>query len=450
MQALKLNPGLHISVTPTKPNPGAEYAKEDSFERSIESRTPLVNMAVQPRAFDQDPGFQGSRESISLGAGLGNVPGKPLPLVILIEDSVEAMDAVEDAMEEVNRSLPSVTPKPSTKKVTSNRKALRCDVASTKASLPRAAAAQITTTTGSILKSSGAIAHPRSQIGNPTLAQKSTQRRSASIPQRKPSSEYYSDETVRAEIPRKPNVEYHKSVKRVSSLQKPPFRPIRSKKPTTRPSFELPGDAIARKLKERREERSAQQESLTFGGNEKIPPRRVSHASPVVKMTATAKARLSLARGESIRQPGTIPSQSMVPSKKTDVKAACGALNPGNKPPEKAAPSVFSRRIPSQSKVLCIKPSEAADRSALQATSGPQTNRGKAIFERARLLVEEREMARKKKEDTAKKAREDAKESGRQASREWAAKQRLKKLVIESRASPTPLEVATLSLALAK
>lgn len=75
---------------------------------------------------------------MSPGAGLGNVPGKPLPLVILIEDSVEAMNAVEDAMEEVDRSLPSVTSKPSTKKVTSNRKALRCDVASTKVSLLRA------------------------------------------------------------------------------------------------------------------------------------------------------------------------------------------------------------------------------------------------------------------------------------------------------------------------
>jgi hypothetical protein len=57
--------------------------------------------------------------------------------------------------------------------------------------------------------------------------------------------------------------------------------------------------------------------------------------------------------------------------------------------------------------------------------------RGKEVFNRNRVELDERERARKEKEEAARRARAEAAERGRIASREWAEKQRMKKMAVE-------------------
>lgn len=67
-----------------------------------------------------------------------------------------------------------------------------------------------------------------------------------------------------------------------------------------------------------------------------------------------------------------------------------------------------------------------AELSALDLAQ--QRIRGKEIFNRVKVEQDERERAKKDREEAARKARAEAAERGRIASREWAEKQRLKKL----------------------
>lgn len=73
---------------------------------------------------------------------------------------------------------------------------------------------------------------------------------------------------------------------------------VKSTKPPTRSSFELPGDAVARKLKERREERLKQQDEAGAHQQKDCRSRTVRLSSaPTVRPTATSRARISLAQG---------------------------------------------------------------------------------------------------------------------------------------------------------
>lgn len=60
--------------------------------------------------------------------------------------------------------------------------------------------------------------------------------------------------------------------------------------------------------------------------------------------------------------------------------------------------------------------------------NGSGTAKGKEVFNRVAQAKSAAEKEKREKEDAAKKARAAAAERGRQASRDWAEKQRLKKL----------------------
>ena len=63
-----------------------------------------------------------------------------------------------------------------------------------------------------------------------------------------------------------------------------------------------------------------------------------------------------------------------------------------------------------------------------------QTARGREVFNRNRNATQEIERVRKEKEEAAKKARVDAAERGRLASRQWAEKQKARKVSAEKEA----------------
>lgn len=302
----------------------------------------------------------------------------PSKAITRIEDSVEAIDAFEEAIEMVGESIPAIPEGPrSPKKVTKAEDASHMPIENNKAG---------------------------SNDSNHSVPTKSAR-----------PSNFKTRMTTRATS--KTATTPAKS-KRISSIHSPPFQPTKSTKPPTRSNFELPGEAVARKLKEQREARLKREE--VEPAKKPVLRNRPARQVPVVRQTTTSSARLSLA--------------------KADVKKA-GPLR---------ASVDNNKRLSTLSQVKRTRLSHSANASGMSTNAGPSTNatgtsrlsisvsdaaqlklRGKEVFNRNRVELDERARARKEKEEAARKARAEAAERGRIASREWAEKQRMKKLAVE-------------------
>ncbi|KAL9006760.1 MAG: hypothetical protein Q9188_000538 [Gyalolechia gomerana] len=358
----------------------------------------------------------------------------PVKAAMRPEDSIEAMDKLEDEIEEVGDLIPAANgsdqspkesgrrgkttaagkPRPSSKNTDAAK--LRNSSTSRKISLevnPKAAA----------LLAKGAAVHP-SVLAEPDVRKVDSKDRQVS------DSSIISEKASAA------------AKKRISSVHKAPFVPAKSTKPPTRSNFELPGEAVARKLKEAREGRIRREEE----GEPKKPafkarPVRLSQA-PVVKPTATSRARISMARGE-IPAPSAVKEATLKP-KTTPRPSAVSAASVGerlstlsvSKRPA-PAPANSSARVtrglkdgPTDTKVVTAKPAmQSTVRQSISNTDAAQLKaKGKEVFNRGKVEQDERDRMRKDKEEAAKKARAEAAERGRIASREWAEKQKAKKM----------------------
>lgn len=423
-----------LTPTPTTPCLGSELHKanermtsdgkdeqEDSFVAKIESRTPLrmtnsEKIEVPHNAdSDKDDSFV---EQIKART--------PAKRISRIEDSVEALDALEEEIEMVGGLIPaSGDGLPSSVKAKKQAKPqLTVTDSNFKGSMrtknngahqKKVGVKRTSTAVGPAVAAPNPRARPRAdqKPGTTTQAPKSTLN----------TGQAASQAVLK---------------KRVSSIHKAPFQPLKSTKPPTRPNFELPGDAIAQKLKEKREERSKHEvDEAAKPRVFKARPVRLSHA-PEVKLTAATKARLSMARGELINRTG--PSNGPDKSKPVARPSALATTSPNKRlstlsvskrstqPTNASArltrgPSLnvsTSLRAPS---VLGVnRPAPTAEESAHQKM------KGKEVFGRTRAEILEREKAKKEKEDAARKARADAAERGRIASRAWAEKQKARKL----------------------
>ncbi|KAH8730094.1 hypothetical protein GQ44DRAFT_607306 [Phaeosphaeriaceae sp. PMI808] len=190
---------------------------------------------------------------------------------------------------------------------------------------------------------------------------------------------------------------------------------VKSSKPPTKASFQLPGEAIAARLKAQREERQKREEEAE----------------------AAKKAAASKPRPVSIRKPLTLPTRT----------AQQGVTIPPPPPnAENVAPAplrssststIASKRNSiqlSRSTSVSTTASKASNRNSLlitKATVTPvdaaqQKIKGREVFNRDKIEKEAKEYERREKEDAAKQARAQAAERGRIASREWAEKQRRK------------------------
>ena len=402
--------------------------KEDSFIAKIESRTPL-KMANSERIgtpskaeSDKDDSFV---EQIK-----ARTPGKRISR---IEDSVEAIDALEEEIEKVGGLIPAGAN------------------GSSSHDKPKKQAKPQSTTIES--KSSGRLKTVRSDAHQKAVE---ARRQSTFVkpPESKPSSvasvkrarlsrgaalsSHTASEATGLTDRKGPAASHAVPKKRISSVHKAPFQPTKSTKPPTRPNFELPGEAIARKLKEQREERSKCEEDEAAKPRVfKARPVRQSHA-PAVKLTATTKARLSMAKGERLdnSKPAARPTSMATasPNKRLSTlsvpKRSTPPIARRSTPPfaNGAArlirgPSLnASTTIRAPSALGANRPAPTAEESALQKL------KGKEVFGRTRAEIADREKAKKEKEDAARKARADAAERGRIASRAWAEKQKAKKL----------------------
>ncbi|KAH6838410.1 hypothetical protein BKA58DRAFT_415503 [Alternaria rosae] len=179
----------------------------------------------------------------------------------------------------------------------------------------------------------------------------------------------------------------------------------KSTKALTKATFELPGSAVAEKLRIKKEERLKRMEE-----------------AEAAKKEAALKARQA-----PVRKPVTVPIRQQ-PS-------------PQPQPQQQAqrAPSLASKRSPmslSQTSVLNPAlhrlPRQIATvlsfprLSSRPSTPAQQKVKGREVFHRDRMEKEARERERREKEEAAKRARAEAAERGRIASREWAERQRKK------------------------
>ena len=374
--------------------------EEDSFVKQIKSRTP------------------GKRHS-------------------RIEDSVEALDALEEEIEKFGGLIPEPTDLKSPAKTKKQTKG-PINITNTKPN--GSSKIKKSTTLAAKADSRSPVKSARPSVSKPVTQSPMIRKTGPSLGD-DPSLEHEAKTQKAEPTPRvDPSTSQAALKKRVSSVHKAPFQPAKSTKPPTRAAFELPGDAISRKLKEQREERlKREEEEKSKQRMFKARPIRRSEA-PEVKLTAAAKARLSMARGEPVN-PNAAKNEVLNPS----LSACRGSLAAAGKnkrlsslsvakrsaDPPSANSSAHATRVPSLnastinrklSGPSAPRPAPTADNLAHQKV------RGKEVFGRAKVEIQERENAKKEKEEAAKKARAEAAERGRIASRAWAEQQKLKKL----------------------
>ncbi|MCJ1456563.1 hypothetical protein MMC28_006924 [Mycoblastus sanguinarius] len=434
-------PTPHIDHEIPKPDDNTKISaenapQEDSFVVKVESRTPARVTNVEETNVQKTD--DSDKEDSFVEQIKTRTPGKR---VSRIEDSVEALDALEEEIEKVDGSLPNATrnlqsPAKAKKKAKLQPGVLRSkknDSLTTKKATNDPANAETE-------KPSSNVRSKTSRLSAQPTIKKSRHPASLAPSKREPGFSGPGSEPITSNPRAAPK-------KRVSSVHKAPFQPVKSTKPPTRAAFELPGDAISRKLKERREERlKREEEEKSKQKVFKARPVRLSQA-PEVKLTAATKARLSIAKGDSIA-----PIKTANISSKTRMSVGPGSTTTAgtnkrlstlsvakrsSKPPANlpTLPSANSSakvpRAPSLNAVAGTRAPSALGTNRPAPTAedlAHQKSKGKEVFARPRAEIQEREKAKKEKEEAAKKARAEAAERGRVASREWAEKQKLKKM----------------------
>ena len=368
-----------------------------------------------------------------------------------IEDSVEALDALEEEIEKVGGLIPEPTNvKSPTKPELQIKSPIKAEDSkrATTQKLKKQSASTVKPDSKKP-KTSVRPAVPRTSMQPPAAKKVNGPSAIATNQKREAATKNPVNSPVVAPKPSQAALK-----KRVSSIHKAPFQPVKSTKPPTRSTFELPGDSVARKLKEQREERMKREvEEESKKRVFKARPVRHSQA-PEVKLTAAAKARLSMVKGEPV-MPAT--TQTEAPKPRLSALPGSMALTGTNKRqssltvakrstnPPPANSSARVTRAPSLNVPNTTRNPSAtgAPRPAPTAEDlAHQKVKGKEVFGRTKVEMQERESAKKEKEEAAKKARADAAERGRIASRAWAEQQKLRKLEAEkAKSKPKAVEV---------
>ncbi|MCJ1461702.1 hypothetical protein MMC07_000300 [Pseudocyphellaria aurata] len=443
-QTPKFDPSIHKTeheVTTTS----AKDHLEDSFVQAIESRTPAKMTHSEPTigllpTEEAPSNAENEKDDSSVEQMMKRSPVKQ---VSRIEDSVEAIDAFEDAIEKVGELIPVISndPRRSGRMKKQGNTTNDSDAVKQTGNMPPVARNETLSTRPTIAKTKKPIGRASTVSRNKLSPSQLTTDSKAMLDRGSevgPASECKSSATSSNTGTTKPRAT---RTKRVSSIHKAPFQPTKSTKPPTRATFELPGDAVARKLKEQREER------LKRGVDEapkrtafKARPVRLSQA-PLVKPTATSKARMSLARVDSAdskaatdRAPKIRPAARPVSFSTTDANKRLSSLSVAkrvsgistNTSAHVIQDASFSQTPARRSSIM-----GAPSRSFTAAPDlAQQKLRGKEVFNRVRVEQDERDRIKKEKEEAARKARAEAAERGRIASREWADRQKAKKLAI--------------------
>ncbi|KAL2257065.1 hypothetical protein VTK26DRAFT_716 [Humicola hyalothermophila] len=214
----------------------------------------------------------------------------------------------------------------------------------------------------------------------------------------------------------------------VAAAYSPSVPHFKSSKPPTRPTFELPGEAISRKKRERREaELRAQEEEERKRREFKARPIRASLTpSTVPRDTLTSLARLNRQRGGS--------GESAASSTAVNNSNNSAAANKANKRNSMVGlSSTQSQNPPSRGRDQNATSTPASRATSTSTSAGSVRNGGAASSTAASSVASvsagagTRPMTEKERREQATKlARQEAAERSRMLSREWKEKQRRK------------------------
>ncbi|KAK3653234.1 hypothetical protein LTR56_004770 [Elasticomyces elasticus] len=391
-------------------------------------------------------------------------PTEPHPEIITAApasaDPITDLDALDEALEKVTLEVPNVHSTP--EKPTAKKAKPVPIVRTTKASLARLSLAQAEKEARtSILGRSSSVR--QSTVIKPSTASErlvasiSSARRPLHEPRQPPAPRIVSasrptpqavvreSSTTKPTSPReKREVVIPHSKPRPVSLSFPtPPPPPKSKKAPTVSSFQLPGEAVAARLKAARHERAPKVEEAETVKKPAFKARPVPASltrAPSIKPTVAIRARESLMpgskapsttattgtahkRAQSTITSSTGPRASLRGGPLADLSIARQRPRPSTAMAGTGAPraSVGVSGLRNGE----MAPPSATARGGRVASAG--TSKGKEVFQRAAANKAAEEKERKLKEEAAKQARKEASERGRVLSREWAEKQKARK-----------------------
>ncbi|KAG7047965.1 carboxylesterase family protein [Colletotrichum scovillei] len=202
----------------------------------------------------------------------------------------------------------------------------------------------------------------------------------------------------------------------------------RSLKAPTKPNFELPGEAISRRKREEREARLKQQE-------EEERKRREFKASPIKARLGTATQPRETVASRARQNKGSEASDMESPSKRSSIMGTPRTLarTSSTRSPQTRGRGTSQSGTETQlSRATSTSTgSMSGKRSALSVEEMEQQKvKGREVFHRDNSYTQDKERERREREWNAKMAREQAAERSRQASREWREKQQRSKLAI--------------------
>ncbi|KAF2719486.1 hypothetical protein K431DRAFT_286609 [Polychaeton citri CBS 116435] len=392
------------------------------------------------------------------------------------EDHIKALDDLNEAVESFNDKLPQAIDSPKKKSVTVKDDASALNRKSNIVGSPVKARSTPTSSSKTANPSAEKLAmrvRPSSVRQSTTLGRTSSVKRAAEA---KPLNNKRPLPASREPATSKPKPSERKETIIPHSKPRPvpisfptPPPPPKSTKAPTRSTFTLPGEAIAAKLKAAREERmkkETEEKEKKPAFKARPAPASTLKRTPSVRQTASSAARLSIASGKptatSSRDSiaghrrtqsaaitsGTAPKRlSSIPDTKPTGKpspsdgpvrvakrhSTLASNSPVDRlskprisslnPPSSTAPKPKPTTVP---KAPILGHQRAASLGVVSNTTG--TVKGKEVFKRAANAKAAAEKEKREKEDASKNARAAAAERGRQASRDWAEKQKMKKL----------------------
>ncbi|KIW87026.1 uncharacterized protein Z519_12323 [Cladophialophora bantiana CBS 173.52] len=426
----KFDPSVHKAMDEVVLS--AEDTVEDSFVEKITSRTPgrLQILLEESKLSDSYVDQIGSRTP-------------------RIEDSVEAIDALEDAIEKIAETLPALdelkiespvklrktTParinlRPNTPPTDPRKKTTGRHPAQTSRRPPQKAG------TASVPAERPKLSATRASSTNPivkgTVTTKTVKRPIIDGHKSRESSAQASAPPLsfsNSPVKKLANTTKKQVAGAALSTSRPGFVPAKSTKSPTRPKFSLPGDAVAAKLKVQREERMKREEET--GNDKKVfkarpVPAKISRPSVVPRENKASQARMSIyatggnkenvePKPAAASQPKTRPLSHEAKPKTWETAKAKVSVH------RTAASATPTKPRPSSIHLAAGQKSTITKEDVVQ-----QRAKGKEVFERSKAEMERLDKERREKEDAARKARAEAAERGRQASREWAEKQKKK------------------------
>ncbi|KAK1639525.1 hypothetical protein BDP81DRAFT_178789 [Colletotrichum phormii] len=361
-----------------------------------------------------------------------------------IEDSVEAIDKLEEELEAINtrlatpsksRRIQSLTDE-STTTVSTNESVTKRSASTLKRTQSVGAAANASSQAranqrksvnfdNDTQKGSPMQAPARRPVARPTsLLPPKPPAKSTRAPT-KPSFELPGEATAR-DIKARRDARLAQQAQEKAAAAVP--QRTRSLKAPTKPNFELPGEKISRRKREEREARLKQQE-------EDERKRREFKASPIKARLGTAAQPRETVASRARQNKGSEASDMESPSKRSSIMGTPRTLarSGSTRSPQTRGRGTSQAGTETQlSRATSTSTgSMSGKRSALSVEEIEQQKvKGREVFHRDNSYTEDKERERREREWNAKMAREQAAERSRQASREWREKQQRSKLAI--------------------